>query len=101
MEKCLLLVCILGTFVDSADVESAFRTKSVSTSPHLHRTCVSEPLCSSGLFRLSGVMSQYLLPFRIRVTEQVDVRQSYNEVSVPDFQLHHFIMKSAMCLMTK
>jgi hypothetical protein len=26
---------------------------------HLHRKCVSEPLCSNGLFRLSGVMSQY------------------------------------------
>jgi hypothetical protein len=37
-------------FFDSVDMESAFRTKSVSTNPYLHRTCVSEPLCSNGLF---------------------------------------------------
>jgi hypothetical protein len=53
---CCLLVSM--EIVDSVDMESAFRTKSVSTNPHLHRTCVSEPLYSNGLFRLSGVMSQ-------------------------------------------
>jgi hypothetical protein len=36
--KCLLLARIRGTFVDSVDMESAFRTKSVSTNPHPHRS---------------------------------------------------------------
>jgi hypothetical protein len=35
--KCLLPLRIRGTFVDSVHMESAFRAKSVSTNPHLHR----------------------------------------------------------------
>jgi hypothetical protein len=45
-------------FVDSVDMQSEFRTKSVSTNSHLHKTFVSEPLSSNALFLLSGVMSQ-------------------------------------------
>jgi hypothetical protein len=50
-------------FVDSVDMVSAFRTKSVSTNPHVHRTRVSEPLSSHGLFRLWEVMPQYYYTF--------------------------------------
>jgi hypothetical protein len=34
--KYLLFACVRGTFVDSVDMESAFRTKSVSTNPNLN-----------------------------------------------------------------
>jgi hypothetical protein len=61
----------METLVDSVYTENVFRTKAVSKNPNLHRNAcqfrsrcrryvISEPFSSNGLFRLSGVMSQYL-----------------------------------------
>jgi hypothetical protein len=47
-------------FVASVDMESSFRTKSVSTNPHLHRTCVCEPLSSNGLFYVDSLQREYV-----------------------------------------
>jgi hypothetical protein len=53
-------VCFLRVsmeIVHSVHMESTFRTKSVSTNPHLRGTCVSKPLSSNGLFPVYSLQS--------------------------------------------
>jgi hypothetical protein len=45
-------------FADSVVMESAFRTKSVSTNPHLYGTCVKKPLSNNGLFRVCSLQRE-------------------------------------------
>lgn len=73
MENVARLFVSVETFVDTADTENAFRTKSVSMNLHLYRNACqfhiccrwyvpSQPLFNNRLFRLSGVMSQCIVP---------------------------------------